>query len=267
MKHKKEKYNKQRDDRSLEIAVWHHTENYIQQHSHLRQKIDPWCILYGYSNTPIPSSTTFQPGAGKITVQNIDTLSMAQSMSLVSGKGQLAVLNMASDHCRGGGVRNGARSQEENIARRSNLVTMLNANFYPFAPSTVLYSPCVTVFKDASYELCEEFQCGVLSCAALRNPRLTANGEYHADQKAIMRMKIIAILHVAIHHGIRYVVLGALGCGAFHNPPEEVAALFATLLIEEKYRFYFEEIGFAILVKNEKEQDNLIAFQKKMNGA
>ena len=105
------KHYKKRDDRSMEIAVWQHTESYIQQHSHLRQKVDPWCILYDYSNTTIPSSTAFRQGAGKITVQDIDTLSMAQSMR----KGPLAVLNMASPRCRGGGVRNGAGASAEGV--------------------------------------------------------------------------------------------------------------------------------------------------------
>ncbi|WP_407399868.1 TIGR02452 family protein [Treponema sp.] len=44
----------------------------------------------------------------------------------------------------------------------------------------------------------------------------------------------------------RNLVLGAWGCGAFHNKPENVAEYFRTVLIDEFYAQYFDEICFAV---------------------
>jgi uncharacterized protein (TIGR02452 family) len=41
-------------------------------------------------------------------------------------------------------------------------------------------------------------------------------------------------------------VLGALGCGAFMNPARLIATTFRTLLGEDEWKGYFDEIIFAI---------------------
>jgi len=44
-----------------------------------------------------------------------------------------------------------------------------------------------------------------------------------------------------------HLVLGALGCGAFRNPPRVIARTFRDVLAEEEWGGYFETIIFAIL--------------------
>eukprot|EP00051_Salpingoeca_urceolata_P011275 m.139525 g.139525 ORF g.139525 m.139525 type:complete len:116 (+) comp17061_c0_seq2:523-870(+) len=60
----------------------------------------------------------------------------------------------------------------------------------------------------------------------LTEPRL------HASAVEAVRDKIIAILKVAEQMGHDGVVLSALGCGAFHNPPTHIAELFKEALDE-----------------------------------
>ena len=47
---------------------------------------------------------------------------------------------------------------------------------------------------------------------------------------ALTRQKVRSILWAAASHGHDAVVLGAFGCGAFHNPPAEIVAVFRSLL-------------------------------------
>ena len=56
-------------------------------------------------------------------------------------------------------------------------------------------------------------------------------------------MKIEFIFKMAIQHGHQYLILGALGCGAFNNPPYAVAKLFKQAIL--KFGRYFKKIGFA----------------------
>lgn len=55
------------------------------------------------------------------------------------------------------------------------------------------------------------------------------------------------ILRIAMEHGNEALVLGAMGCGAFANPPREIARLFHEVLMEKEFERQFKEIVFAIL--------------------
>ena len=43
------------------------------------------------------------------------------------------------------------------------------------------------------------------------------------------------------------IVLGAFGCGAFHNPPKHIARLFHEVIDEEEFKDKYKLIAFAIL--------------------
>merc|ERR1712166_401465 len=61
----------------------------------------------------------------------------------------------------------------------------------------------------------------------------------------VLRKKIIALLGAAHANGATKLVLSALGCGAFKNPPEHVAALFKEALLG-RFSGCFEHVVFAI---------------------
>jgi len=56
--------------------------------------------------------------------------------------------------------------------------------------------------------------------------------------------RIEALLDTIIASGVRHVVLGALGCGAFQNPSHVVARLFREAL--ERREVAFDVVAFAI---------------------
>ncbi len=54
------------------------------------------------------------------------------------------------------------------------------------------------------------------------------------------------MLSIAADKGYKNLVLGAWGCGAFGNKPEDVSEYFRIVLFDEGYGKYFDEVCFAI---------------------
>lgn len=148
----------------------------------------------------------------------------------------VAVLNMASPHSPGGGVRSGAGAQEENLFRRSDLATFLHPReHYPIKDTSCLVSPGVRILRGKEQDgypfLAEACPVTVLSCAALQHPTLRKDRRYFSEDKERMQRKICALIDGAICAGCDACVFSAFGCGAFGNPPEEVARLFKKELL------------------------------------
>jgi uncharacterized protein (TIGR02452 family) len=197
----------------------------------------------------------------KVIVKNIDTLEMAAEM-FAEGLRPM-VLNLASDHRPGGGVASGKTAQEECIFRRTNAWMTHPSEFYPLAKEECVYSPEVTLIKDINHSLLSGDKCcsfGMLAIAALRQPKTTPDGRDYASDydRQLMSEKIEAIFKVAIMNGHDSLVLGALGCGVFHNPPEAVASIFRNMI--RIYGCHFKRIGFAVLVVNQHDERNFHVF-------
>lgn len=170
------------------------------------------------------------------------------------------VLNMASDFKPGGGVRSGKTAQEEELFRRSNAHLTHYERWYPMNSNTAIFSPEVTIIKDSrdnGYKTIKERVVSMYAIAGIRNPRLF-RGEYLENDRKLMEMKIESIFKTAIKMNLDCLVLGAIGCGAFHNPPEQVAKIFKNMI--DRYSKYFKKIGFAVLVG--RDQENLKVFEK-----
>ncbi len=78
-----------------------------------------------------------------------------------------------------------------------------------------------------------------------------------------MEQKIDALFKVAIKNKHDSLILGALGCGVFKNPPEVVAELFRQAVV--KYGCHFKKIGFAVLTTKNSDANNFIVFNKTFN--
>lgn len=214
----------------------------------------------------------------KITVENKGTWEKAGE----EGWQEDAVcLNMASEFMPGGGVWSGSKTQEEELCRRSTLLRSLymfgdarqknclgigknqgKKEKYPLSPGSVIYSPHVEVIKDSKYAyLNQPFYTNVVSSAALRKPTLTPEGTYHGGQRVEMQKRIRSILRTAAIKGKRKLILGAWGCGAFCNPPKEVASLFLRVLKGREMKGWFDEVCFAIIDNFIKKESNYKIFK------
>lgn len=239
---------------------------------------------------------TDEPYETKVSVVNGDCLVVGKAM--IDEGLNPAVLNMANAYRPGGGVINGARAQEECIFRRSNLFMSLYrydsthnlilednrneytsrfVNFglieqgYPMDEDFGgIYSGDVTVFKDGDYEwIADVYQTAFISVAALNISRevrvggrdILCNGQLSDDAIRITKNKIRTIYRIGVLHGHDSLVLGAWGCGAFGNPPEQMAQLFMEVLNEDEFRGRYKDIRFAIIEDHNSKGRNYQSFK------
>jgi uncharacterized protein (TIGR02452 family) len=195
----------------------------------------------------------FTPGETRVTVFQGDCLEAALQMH---GLGfNVVVLNMASALRPGGGVESGAGAQEENLFRRSNYFQHLcrpKVIRYPLSSTGGVYSPGVVVFRQAEasrYEFMSlPVELAFVAVAAIRKPAVLREPlyKYAPADEALMRQKIRAIYSLAAFHLHDCLILSAFGCGAYKNPPSEVARLFREVIEEPLFRQRFRRVVFAI---------------------
>ena len=199
-----------------------------------------------------------------VEVQNIDCL--YAGVRLKAQGYNPAVLNMASRRNPGGGVTSGAGAQEETLFRRTNLFRSL----YQFAPYAGqygikssprqypldrnfggVYTPEAIYFRDCEqkgYALLEKpVSLSFITVAGINHPDLTSAGEIASHHVEPIKNKIRTILRMGLVHGHDSLMLGALGCGAFRNPPRHVARLFHEVMDEPEFKDKYRRIVFAIL--------------------
>ena len=135
--------------------------------------------------------------------------------------------------------------------------------WYPFTPLGGIYTPYVEVIaiSDAVLPEAQRFACAVLTIAA--QDLRTKSGHGQPFRPELLAAKLRTMLHMAIVNRCEVLVLGAIGCGAFLNPPREVAAVFRAVLTELAAAYPgtawpFRQIDFAVI----KSTENLAAFRE-----
>jgi uncharacterized protein (TIGR02452 family) len=179
-----------------------------------------------------------------------------------------AMLIMASQSHPGGGYQNGSFAQEENICRRTNLFMCLDDPYvmdsgrnwnYPLPEFGGVYVPSCLVIRDSEengYAFLQkpEQMSMIVSCAYSNPPveKRIINGdeenvEWRLSGKIVksIRRKIECIFDMAVQNKHDAIVLSALGCGAYCNPPKHMAELFKQVL-NEKYAQKFKFVFFGI---------------------
>lgn len=225
-----------------------------------------------YKTAPEPKKFATQKPA-EIRVINADTLSSAQALiSLLKGRRSVACLNFASATRPGGGFLDGAKAQEEALARVSGLYQCLlqcpeyyeENKIFKSALYTdhIIYSPDVPVFRDSyGYFLESPFEVSFITAPA-PNAGVIARNEQENISKidSVLRSRMAKILSIAVAHGHRAIVLGAWGCGVFKNDPKIVAKFFKELLFGD-FLGAFDVVVFSVYDPS-KNKENLAAFQE-----
>lgn len=217
----------------------------------------------------------------RFTCRNTDTFTMVRELEAQGAK-RIIALNLASPVNPGGGVRTGAKAQEEDLCRKSSLLLSLEsreaqkyygynrfANTY-MGTDAMAITPTVQIIKDDRGNLLER-PCitSVLTYAA---PKLI-NGRHNMKEKEYRNMvykRIMTMLTVLAVKGYRNLVLGAWGCGAFGNDSAVISDLFRAAIRNFKYHGYsvdnvFESINFAVLDKTDT-QYNFMQFNRNFKG-
>ena len=259
--------------RSMRVDVFKHTVFLVQQGYYFNEeqkKInfpDASTMMAGTKFYDSPQTVHHIPTISSETivkVENIDCLLAAEN--LLNEGYHPAVLNMASRQNPGGGVQNGAGAQEENLFRRSNLFQSLY-QFAPFASNFGLhkskhqypldrnfggiYTPHATVFRGTEQDgyplLDTPYQMSFIAVAGINRPALASSERIAPELVEPVKNKIRTIFRIGLLHGHDSLVLGALGCGAFRNPPSHIARLFHEVMEEKEFKNKYRLLLFAIL--------------------
>jgi len=172
---------------------------------------------------------------------------------------QFCVLNMANPHYPGGGYLYGCVAQEENMFRRSDCHFSISNNDwcyhdkrYKHHLTALLSAQHNKVYIDHHPRVCirsseannyswlpfdEIFPFTELRASA-------QNCLYQPFNKLEAHKRISAQFETLKNNNIKYVVLGAFGCGSFNNPSYEIAAIYKKHI--NYYKHYFNAIIFAI---------------------
>ena len=198
---------------------------------------------------------------------------------------RVCALNFASSVTPGGGVTRGTTAQEESMCRISTLYASISNKetagaFYDRHWQMIhseemgrenrddcIYTPAIKVFREDTFE-CEMlpesdwYSVDVITCAA-PDLRFAENGRtYRPSQNELIQVfenRWRRILSVAAQHKADVLILGAFGCGAFHNPPEIAVRAFNNIYGE--FQHSFETIEFAVFT-NDVRMPNYQAFRQ-----
>lgn len=208
------------------------------------------------------------PITTEVRVENKDCVLAAKQ--LIDEGYNPAMLNLADLYTPGGLVEYGSGAQEENLCRRSNLILSL----YQFSRGRIgqypdlglqqredqypmderyggIYSGLVTFFRGPESEgsQLEEkpYNIPVISVAALSGPRIGPDGMMYKEEADITLDKMRTIFRIGLLQGHDSLVLSAMGCGAFANPPAHIAKLFHQVMEEDEFKDKYRLIDFAIL--------------------
>lgn len=189
-------------------------------------------------------------------IDSVSALLFARKEEL---KAKIAILNFASWVNPGGLYLDGAIAQEEALCQESFLYSILSSDkcmneFYnphragcknqgAYSDASI-YSPDIVFFRKN-----EKVVADVITIAA---PNLSyylkhdpTDFELRQKLEKAMESRINTVLSVAKQNEVDILILGAFGCGVFHNNPTFVATTFLNQL-EKDFNMNFKKIYFAI---------------------
>lgn len=201
---------------------------------------------------------------------------------------EVCVLNMANRHTPGGGVIEGCGAQEEQLFRRSDYFRSLyslhklgewyglpvkDREFYSMDRNFGgVFTRGATVFRAGEGEgyplLDEPWHANFIAVAGIDKPATEErDGEPRLTERMVHRAlnKMRTILRIAVDNRQPNLVLGALGCGAFHNPPGHTAELFREVLQENEFRGCFKRVFFSVIEDHNSRQGNFAPFAEALN--
>ena len=221
-------------------------------------------VLYFPEGLAKLSAPDSNGSATEFEVSKETTLEAARRLSQELGLEKVACLNFASAKNAGGGFLSGSQAQEESLARSSGLYRSQGRAWGYYDANRncetclytdhMIFSPDVPVIRDDSGQLLESpytvsmITAPAVNAGALRQKEPDKIGEI----SSVMRRRAGYVLAVAHEHGCEHLILGAWGCGVFQNDPEEVAKVFAELLLDEGgFAGVFRRVVFAIPDRSE----------------
>ncbi|KIY44997.1 hypothetical protein FISHEDRAFT_67243 [Fistulina hepatica ATCC 64428] len=240
-------------DRTEAIVLEHAAQGATTDSTFVQQQLPPLDRAVPYFPNAAPSS---------IDVVNLDSYTAARDLIKAhsDADGKIAVLNLASDMKPGGGwLRSLTKTQEEALCYSSTLYSTLKERYYPWpnvGPGSTagVFSPGVVIFKDDLDHQCmdlpleERRVVSVITVAAPCAPHLSPDRTRFRDKSVLndFREKVRLVYRMTAHNRKDYLVLGAMGCGAYGCPPEQVANEMKAILSSPEFAGWFKRVVFAV---------------------
>ncbi|RSL54082.1 hypothetical protein CEP54_010091 [Fusarium duplospermum] len=224
----------------------------LSAHPRARRGIEAAELIVNPSRkAEIKKSGESDPPGPRLCLQVADTLAAAHSLlardtssgvtlDLGNKNARVAILNMASPLSPGGGFLNGAGSQEESLCMRTTLLPSLKDEYYRLPEVGAIFTPDVLVFRDEEAEDVLEknarWHVDCVTAAMLRGPEIDVNelgrGSYtHEKDRELVLQKMKMVMRICQAKGVKRLVAGAWGCGAYGNPVGEVARAWKKVLL------------------------------------
>ena len=264
------------------VEVFIDTQKWIETNDTLKDAVNNSINnTYVYFEDNYPDFDKRTDKATEITVTKDKSFQAAMRLSKENPGKRIAVMNFANAFTSGGGVTHGSRAQEESLCRTSTLYPVIARpamwnSYYahhrdindPRATDSLIYSEDIIICKtddDIPVRLPEKdfTKVDVITIAApnLESRRFPGFKVSNEELFAIHVKRAIHMFSVAASKNVDILVLGAFGCGAFHNDPEIVSKAYKTAL--EQFKGAFEKVEFAIFCA-EHETNNYLAFKKNI---
>ena len=190
-----------------------------------------------------------------VSVGNTDTMEVIKqihhvhSSTCIAGgyRSKIACLNMGNQVKPGGDWKIGGASLEELLFMRTTLSASLEEYLYPMRNLECIYTKDVTYIRNGKKEGYrflapnERFSFDVVTTCAFNLKKPVYVGTeiagyddipFTPEIEQLTYQKIRAILSACASNGADVLILGALGCGAYSNPPDRIAALFKQAIKE-----------------------------------
>ena len=234
-------------------------------------RVDPQTVI-GKTvrvDTIVPPTSAPKYAKTEVHVVNMDSLTLTRNLMEANPGQSVICINMANQYEMGGGWVKGRLAQEEMLMSRTSLSASLKTIEYPLYDFSCVASHGVTVLrKDEKEGMAflppeERWSFNVLTVAGfdLNQKDKTLPPKPFTNEMLIgTRIKIESMFALCANEGMDVLVLSALGCGSFKNPPVLVSAAFRAVI--EQYAGYFDKIYFGIYSDPGRPNPNAIAFSK-----
>mmetsp|Transcript_131684 Transcript_131684/g.228160 ORF Transcript_131684/g.228160 Transcript_131684/m.228160 type:complete len:473 (+) Transcript_131684:71-1489(+) len=233
---------------------------------------------------PVPRTVAIPPsaterarvsGAGRdpqISFSRMTTADAAFHFAVMSPKAVICALNFANGSQIGGGYKNGAIAQEEDLCRRfpqlyTSLYNASREGLYPFGPATcfnvqspgkysdVLFTKDVILARaneEDGFAIMEPAMQKKISLVTAAAPNMSEKGKPGLAKDLYDRallyktVKSIFIAPKMQNEQINTLILGAWGCGVFGGDPRDISELFVQAIQADRLGRLYSEIHFAI---------------------
>ena len=219
------------DKATSQIQAVNHTAAMAKVYPNEIQQCIDSSKIYTTSTELIPKTSLVD-----VVEQKLIRMDSVSAGKILSREGKVCILNFASYKHPGGGFITGSIAQEECLCHESILYNVISSNrfkpYYEYNQKHLnrgmyknrgIYTPDVLFVDELKLP---KFKADVLTCASPNYCFHIAQRVPQKDNFEALASRIDFVKKVLVDNDVEIAILGAFGCGVFHQDPNVVAKLF-----------------------------------------